>query len=495
MRNLSPEQRQRERSRRRRAERMSQTPEDRSQLPPEDKRDERPTKRPDVPMQDVVAPTPQQGVVSETAPQTKPPKTRRVKSKKEVVGPSGIRNVAQDVQSADVLERIRQENLAFQMSEEEYFQLAGLTGPEFDKPLPRCRSPLPDSGPETASPVAPVKTPGTEPPTHEQQLLEESYEGYPDFPQQASSSLRGDWTAAESFPRDVCATTTTTTTTDVSTENREAEAQQTLGQVVDDEDQNLPSLRCSGGPLIRPLPATWESRVQTAMASPESRQVATTLRGDPLTRRDLATCCTPTAWLNDEIINAYLGHTVNYARQRAGNAGRHDQPKYHAFNSFFYSNLRDKGYESVRRWAGRAKIGGAALLQMDAVFVPIHDHAHWTLMVVKPTARTIEHFDSLGHPSRAHAARVKTWLRGELGDLFKEEDWRVLPSISPQQNNGSDCGVFLLTTAKLAALDLPLKYGAKDIPEIRKRIAAELLNGGFDGDFDPEAEFPIKSML
>lgn len=266
-------------------------------------------------------------------------------------------------------------------------------------------------------------------------------------------------------------------------------------EMAEEEPQSFDVAHDSGVPFIKPLSAKWQAKIESAMASPENRQLATTLGGDPLTRRDLATCHSRYAWLNDEIINAYLALIVDYARRAAGNYGRHEKPKFHAFNSFFFSNLRDKGYESVRRWATRAKIGKEALLGVDTVLVPIHDHAHWTLLVIKPAARTIEHFDSLGSLSRAHVARAMTWLRGELGNLFVEEEWRVLPSVSPQQDNGSDCGVFLLTSAKMTALGMPLFYEARDIPDIRKRIVAELINGGFEGDFDPKIEFPPKAML
>ncbi|KKK17262.1 hypothetical protein ARAM_001814 [Aspergillus rambellii] len=243
------------------------------------------------------------------------------------------------------------------------------------------------------------------------------------------------------------------------------------------------------GPAVRPLTPKWEARVDEVKAMPNHRKIATTLSGDPLTRKDLATCFTPGAWLNDEVINSYLALIIDYLRRTNGNAGRHDKPKFHAFNSFFFSNLRDKGYESVRRWASRAKIGGEALLNVDTVFVPVHNSSHWTLIIVKPSDRTIENFDSLGSLSRRHVAIVKTWLRGELGSHYVDEEWTVLPSISPQQDNGSDCGVFLLSTAKAVAIDIePMSYGAKDTRLLRKKIVAELMNGGLDGDFDPTDE-------
>ncbi|GIJ86337.1 hypothetical protein Asppvi_005224 [Aspergillus pseudoviridinutans] len=240
------------------------------------------------------------------------------------------------------------------------------------------------------------------------------------------------------------------------------------------------------GPAVRPLPPKWETKVSEIKSMPNNRQIATTLSGDPLTKRDLATCYTPMAWLNDEIINSYLALIVDYLRRSHGNAGRHDKPRFHAFNTFFFSNLRDKGYQSVRRWATRAKIGGEALLNVDTVFIPVHNSAHWTLIVVRPGERTIEHFDSLGSLSRRHVGLVQGWLRAELASRYVEEEWTVLPSISPQQDNGSDCGVFLLSTAKAVAIGLePLSYGAKDIVVLRRKIVAELMNGGLEGDFDP----------
>lgn len=246
------------------------------------------------------------------------------------------------------------------------------------------------------------------------------------------------------------------------------------------------------GPAVRPLSEKWEKRVEDAMRMPNNRKIVDTLSGDPLTKRDLASCFTPMAWLNDEVINSYLAVIIDYLRRENNNDGRHDKPRYHAFNSFFFSNLRDKGYDSVRRWATRAKIGKKDLLNVDTVFIPVHNSSHWTLIVVKPAEKTIEHFDSLGSLSRRHVGIVKTWLRGELGDLFVEEEWAVLPSVSPQQDNGSDCGVFLLSTAKAIAANIdPLAYGPQDTLLLRKKIVAELMNGGLEGDFAPKDVYGV----
>ncbi|KAJ9323989.1 hypothetical protein DTO027B5_6014 [Paecilomyces variotii] len=260
--------------------------------------------------------------------------------------------------------------------------------------------------------------------------------------------------------------------------------------VEEPEAQRQPPARIwPEGPAVRPLPAQWKDILATSMAKRDDEPLATTLRGAKLTKMDLMTCYKPMAWLNDEIINGYLELIVAYLRRISGNTGRNEKPKYHAFSTFFFSNLHQKGYAGVAKWATRAKIGGEGLLNVDTVFIPVHNSAHWTLMVVKPSARTIEHFDSLGSLSPAYVALAKGWLRGELGQLYVDEEWNVLPSISPQQDNGSDCGVFLLSTAKAVAVGLePLSYGAADIPLLRQKIVAELMRGGLEGEFDPAGE-------
>lgn len=251
-----------------------------------------------------------------------------------------------------------------------------------------------------------------------------------------------------------------------------------------ERDLYRPARTVPQGPPVRPLTWQWLDKVSAAMGQSQGIAVAKSISGDNLYQRDIATCFTPLAWLNDEIINSYLTAIVHYLRQSTGNMN--EAPRYHAFNSFFYSSLRDKGYQAVRRWANRAKIGGEALLNVDTVFVPVHEHAHWTLMVVRPIDRTIEYFDSLGGAGAKQVRAIKEWLRGELGAKFDEDEWTVLPSKSSHQDNGSDCGVFLLTNAKAIALGIePTAFGPRDTNLLRRKIVAELMNGGLHGEFNP----------
>lgn len=253
-----------------------------------------------------------------------------------------------------------------------------------------------------------------------------------------------------------------------------------------ERDQRLPTRVIPKGLAVRPLSWEWLNRVSQEMKKPNNYKVAMSVSGDPISRRDIATCVTPLEWLNDEIINAYIALIIDYLRDSTGHAGCQDEPRYHAFNSFFYSSLRDKGYQGVRRWANRAKIGGERLLDVDTVFVPVHQSSHWTLLVVRPGDRTVEYFDSLGARGMAQFKVIKEWLRGELGARFDEDEWTLLPSRSSSQDNGSDCGAFLLSNAKAIAIGIdPRAFSAADINMLRKKIVAELINGGLRDEFDP----------
>lgn len=246
--------------------------------------------------------------------------------------------------------------------------------------------------------------------------------------------------------------------------------------------------------LILPLSVDWDKKVDDAMAaSSNSHQVATTVKGIPLTRKDFGTLLpqlgrdSPSAWVNDDIILAYLQAIVDFQLKKVGYK-RGQVPKYHAFSTFFYKNLSEKGVGSVDRWAKRAGLEGERLLLAEQVFIPIHQQSHWTLLVVSPMRRTIEYFDSFHGDGKVIIDKTKEYLRSEVGPAFKPSEWKVHTSApSPTQYNGKDCGVFLATTAKMIALgyDPAKAYTANDIAVQRRRMAAELINGGFVGDFAP----------
>ncbi|KAL8696931.1 MAG: hypothetical protein Q9224_002542 [Gallowayella concinna] len=252
------------------------------------------------------------------------------------------------------------------------------------------------------------------------------------------------------------------------------------------------------GPVIEPLTPDWEYRVSQVMDTrlSSSASLATTSTGETLCRRDFGHVLPQPGvdpamgWLNDTIITAYLQAVVDYA-QKSRDVRRGDLPKVHAMNTFFYDNLAQRGYDSVKRWATKAKFGGKNLLKMEKILIPINKGGnHWVLVHVNPQAKKIEYFDSFHNRPGPVEGNIRSWLRNELGDAYVEAEWTLSQKEGPEQRNASDCGVFATTTAKMIVLGVdPMAFSAADMQTQRWRMLAELMNGGLIGDFAPNIIF------
>lgn len=54
------------------------------------------------------------------------------------------------------------------------------------------------------------------------------------------------------------------------------------------------------------------------------------------------------------------------------------------------------------------------------------------------------------------------------------DDW--MPDSGPQQRNGYDCGVFACQTAECVSRDVSPNFTQEEMPELRKRMAASILD-------------------
>ncbi len=112
-----------------------------------------------------------------------------------------------------------------------------------------------------------------------------------------------------------------------------------------------------------------------------SAQLATSSAGTQIIRKCLRTLKVirerdPThGWLNDEIVGACMQYVVDYGL-RTTNHKSSEVPKYHQFNSFFCTNLREKRVRSVAEWALKVKTGSEKLLNVERVFILVHSVTH-----------------------------------------------------------------------------------------------------------------------
>ncbi|KAL9400808.1 hypothetical protein Peur_004657 [Populus x canadensis] len=190
-------------------------------------------------------------------------------------------------------------------------------------------------------------------------------------------------------------------------------------------------------------------------------------------------CLAPGAWLNDEVINLYM----ELLKERE----RREPKKFlkcHFFNTFFYKKLTGGGkggydYRAVKRWTTEKKLG-YFLIDCDKIFVPVHQEIHWCLAVINKKDQKFQYLDSLkGRDNRVLESLAKYYAE-EVKDKSKKDidvsNWeREFVEDLPEQQNGYDCGVFMIKYADFYSRGIGLCFGQEHMPYFRLRTAKEIL--------------------
>jgi len=205
-----------------------------------------------------------------------------------------------------------------------------------------------------------------------------------------------------------------------------------------------------------------------------------------VTRKQLA-CLRPGEWLNDEVINFYCKLLQERGKLVKG------APKCWFANSFFWQKLSgannsNYSYKEVRRWTVKAKID---VFELDHVIFPINiGESHWALGAIDLKEKGFRYFDSMFcRPHKNFAPFLRQYLQDEhkakKGAPFEgEQEWElIIPNKPlPQQNNGYDCGVFTCFFADCFSHGKDLNFDQDDMPNLRLRLAARVVNGTEDWD-------------
>ncbi|CAM6110441.1 unnamed protein product [Calypogeia fissa] len=196
----------------------------------------------------------------------------------------------------------------------------------------------------------------------------------------------------------------------------------------------------------------------------------------------------PMEFLNDTVIDFYIKYI-----QRPEVLTLEDKNKFYFFNSFFYKKLTEVvGGQNKKTLADLSKLSkwtkGTNIFDKEYLFVPIHDKWHWSLAIVcHPGAasedidsqRCILHLDSMspGHKSNNVFRLLRTYLIAEWEhqadkartsqfEKLTNEDFTVKKIPVPQQENESDCGLFLLHYIERFIKEAPSSFKLSDVDEL-----------------------------
>ncbi|KAI9506403.1 hypothetical protein BX070DRAFT_219878 [Coemansia spiralis] len=212
---------------------------------------------------------------------------------------------------------------------------------------------------------------------------------------------------------------------------------------------------------------TLPSDAQLVIRKANASSFTTEINNVPVSAHDISTLGDG-KWLNDEVINFYMQLIISRSEKNPA------LPKVHAFNTFFFSTLRESGYARVRRWTRRIK-----LFEKDLVIVPVHLGVHWCCAVVDFRHKTIKYYDALLGDNQEALELLMDYLHEECKDKCKEgfdsSGWSMeCDKQVPRQKNGYDCGVFAITFAEYVSRNASFAFSQAHCSFLRKKITYEI---------------------
>jgi len=250
-------------------------------------------------------------------------------------------------------------------------------------------------------------------------------------------------------------------------------------------------LRPKRAPLPAQLPAADEAAVDALIAK---RGVVAKFGREQVVDRDIARL-RPSQWLNDEIINYYGQMILTRSEESKENPGptngvnghvngKPASSKYlnvHYFNTFFWTKLKNEGYDKGRlaKWTKKMDI-----FEKDVVLIPVnHNNSHWTAAAINFRQKRVESYDSMDLDRSLVYKLLRGYLDAEHRNKKKKPfdftGWEDrLYEDTPQQENGYDCGVFTCQFLEsLSRGEETFNFSQSNMPYIRRRMIWEIGNG------------------
>ena len=182
----------------------------------------------------------------------------------------------------------------------------------------------------------------------------------------------------------------------------------------------------------------------------------------------------PQKQLNDEVINSFF----KLLQQKE------TQSTY--MNTYFYTKLTDHGhtnkycYINVRNWS--KNYPNKNLFNSTYLYIPIHvDDIHWSLVHVDFPNKKVSYLDSLGYNGDDVLNNIMNYIQDEANKLNltnNTNEWtltNISNSIPAQENNNTDCGVFIIIYAYYLTKKYEMNFTQCHINDFRLRIVRSIL--------------------
>ncbi len=168
-------------------------------------------------------------------------------------------------------------------------------------------------------------------------------------------------------------------------------------------------------------------------------------------------------WLNDNCVNEHIRHQIK------------DKTDFCFIHSLIPLHKVKKPYAPFEDTKITKLFGAKKML-----FCPLNvAESHWALLAVDLKARVFRYYDSLSYkPEDAKIQAVRAHIQ-KIADAEKvtlsPNDFQLSIEKCPQQENGYDCGVFVLMAVHHLVSNKPLDYSQKDAPFMRLKALSDFM--------------------
>ena len=196
----------------------------------------------------------------------------------------------------------------------------------------------------------------------------------------------------------------------------------------------------------------------------------------------------PSKWITDEVVNMYCKLLADRDLQLL-KSHLHSNPNVF-MHTHFYTLLQNR-VSNDNYWERKQQVVGKNLFEVNKIFIPINLNSnHWILVVVSMQLELIEGYDSMyTKPTRRptntdiHIAMttVKNFLEQQYEQQYNSSlstSWRTATRSGavPSQENGTDCGVFMLAYMDMISVEDDLNFSQTNINDFRARIKLSIIN-------------------
>ncbi len=210
-------------------------------------------------------------------------------------------------------------------------------------------------------------------------------------------------------------------------------------------------------------------------------------KGDPkrIVDKRVIYCLKETVWVNDRLIDDYIFHLER----------THPRKEFKMFDFVDVSWMLNYDSTGSHRESKFHHFDNVDFNQLSTMFFPINtDNSHWMLIVVDVNDLAIDLVDSLSmtEQRRTTTLSIMQTLENFMVDLFKdkckkETKWTLREMECVKQENGNDCGVFMLESLESLFLNKEFTHQQSDIPHIRFKLAATFLNWVYFNSSQPKS--------